>query len=262
MNVLTKAGILSTIQNMSDISAATTPKKMPPRRKSLTAVVKDVKDDDFSLSKKRLNTVTGAFQEVIDKILQSKQVVEKLQKEIEETKEVWEKEQKEHNVSIQEREQELEVMRKRDEEMYQYEISLRRRKAEDEFTEKKIKWEKELQDQKDEITKDKQELDALRKQVITSEAEKQKAIKEACQTLQKDLNEKFETENKLREQEIKAEKEILALKITNLTSENTRFMKEIEELKKALDQTTREVKEIALKVIESRGNPAINTSSE
>lgn len=246
---------------MSDSSASITAKKVVSRRK-IPVVVKDIKDEKSLLSVKTFTTIAYSFQDVIDKILQSRQVVEKLQKEIEETKELWGKEQKEQSVKLQERDQQVDVMRKRDEEMYQYEISLRRRKEENDFTEKKAKWEKELQDQKDEIIKNKQELEVLRKQVISFETEKEKAIKDACQILQKELTEKFDSEKKLREQEIKAEKEILALKITNLTSENTRFIKEIEELKRALDQTTREVKEIAVKVIESRSNPSVNNSSE
>lgn len=83
------------------------------------------------------------------------------------------------------------------------------------------------------------------------ESEKEKAVTKA---LQKELTSAFETEKKLREQEFKAEKELLNLKISNLIIENSRQANEIETLKKALDDTTRQIKEVAAKVIES-GSP-------
>ncbi len=84
---------------------------------------------------------------------------------------------------------------------------------------------------------------------------KGEAVNQAQEILQKELTFKFETERKSREQEIKAEKDILNLKITNLTSENNRLNSEIESLKKALEEATRQVKEIAVKVIESGTKP-------
>lgn len=75
--------------------------------------------------------------------------------------------------------------------------------------------------------------------------------KEAESILEKILTEKFSNEKVLREQEIKAEKELLNLKITNLTAENARQTKEIESLKNALDEATKQIKEVAVKVIES-----------
>ena len=81
--------------------------------------------------------------------------------------------------------------------------------------------------------------------------EKEKAVAEAQEILQEELVYKFETERKLKEQENKSEKDILNLKIANLTSENNRLNGEIGILKKALEEATRQVKEIAVKVIES-----------
>mgnify|MGYP001568907884 CR=1 FL=1 len=49
----------------------------------------------------------------------------------------------------------------------------------------------------------------------------------------------------------KAEKEILALKIESLTANNERQVKEIESLKRAMEEARRQIKEIAVKVIES-----------
>lgn len=101
----------------------------------------------------------------------------------------------------------------------------------------------------------------LRKAVAGFEAEKNKVVKEACVTLEKQLSEKFATEQKLRVQEANAEKEILSLKIETLTAESTKQAKEIDFLKRALSEATQQVKDIAVKVIES-SNISIKASSQ
>lgn len=91
--------------------------------------------------------------------------------------------------------------------------------------------------------------------------QKEAAVKEAEVLLEKNLTEEFEAEKKLREQEVKAEKDISGLKISNLESENSRLTKEMETLRRSLDEATRQVKEIAVKVIES-GQPKSQIPSE
>ena len=123
-------------------------------------------------------------------------------------------------------------------------------------------WEKELVEQKDNIEAERQELVKLRKLVEDFEEQKEKAVKEANSLLQKDLTNNFEIEKKLRDQEIKSEKEILNLRINNLSSENTRLINEISILKKALEEATKQVKDIAVKVIESSSSSKTLQSSE
>lgn len=116
---------------------------------------------------------------------------------------------------------------------------------------------------KDVIAKEKQEPEMFRKQVAGFEGEKEKAIKEACNVLEKELSDQYTAEKKLREQEVRSERELLGLKIANLTSENTRVTNEIVMLKKSLEETTRQLKEIAVKVIESSSNkPQANVTQE
>jgi hypothetical protein len=67
------------------------------------------------------------------------------------------------------------------------------------------------------------------------------------------LTEKFETERKMREREIKAEKEILNLKLESLAAENSKQATEIVNLQKTLNTATTQVKDIAVKVIEAGG---------
>ena len=139
-------------------------------------------------------------------------------------------------------------------------MTRKRKVAEDEFNDKKATWEKQLRDSQDQITKDKQELEDLRKLTENFETEKEKAIKEAQVTLEKELTQKSESENRLKDQESKSDREILNLRITNLQTENSRQKAEIDSLKKSLDEATRQVKDIAVKVIES-GNSTLRTTS-
>lgn len=175
-----------------------------------------------------------------------------LEKIIAETREQWDKEQDEHERTVAEGNQQKEILRKREEETYQYETKLARKRAEDEFAERKAKWERELSEQKEQLKKEKEELEMLRKQVASFNEEKEKLTKTVTQSIQKELTAEFITERKLREQEVKAEKDLLVMKIANLTSENQRLIQETSRLKNAYDAATREVKDIAVKVIDSR----------
>lgn len=186
---------------------------------------------------------------LVAKLLETKTQLEKLEKEVAETKKNWAVSQ-----------QDLETARKREQETYQYETSLARRQAEDEFAAKKDRWEKELADRKEEIETDKKELARLQKLVESFPAEKEKAIADATSTLQKTLSEQFAHEKALREQENKSKESILTLKIENLEAETARQTKEIETLKKSLEEATRQVKDVAVKVIESRNQTQTPTT--
>lgn len=176
---------------------------------------------------------------------------ELLQKDITQTKESWIAEQKAHIKEIEAQNIQEELERKRKQETYEYETARKRKQEEDMFADKKANWEKQLKDQQETLDKEKAELLELRKMIDGFEMEKGKAVNQAQEILQKELTSKSETERRSREQEIKAEKDILNLKITNLTAENNRLNSEIANLKRALEEATRQVKDIAVKVIES-----------
>lgn len=191
------------------------------------------------------------FSVLVEQILEVQKELEVLQKEIKEKKEIWMKEERGHESYLIERNQEEELKRKREEETYDYELNQRRKRAEDEWQEKRQKQEKELAQRKEEIEKDKEELVSLRKQVALFDQERERVVKEAELSLQKSLNEQFANERKLREQETKSEKELSGLKIEGLVKENSRLLSEIALLKKSLEEATGQIKEIAVKVIEA-----------
>lgn len=205
---------------------------------------------------KHLLAFEGLFDDVATHIASAKDEFVRLQKEIEEQKENWEKEKKAHEAFVLERNQQEEIGRKREQEAYDYEITKKRRQEEDAFLEKKSKWEKELALQKEVIEAERKELTELRKDVAGFEAETEKAVKEATTSLQRGLTEEFASEKKFSEQEFKAEKELMGLRISTITQENARQSKEIEALKKALEEATAQLKDVAVRVIESGSNAA------
>lgn len=247
---------------MSPTTASTVKKTSRTRKATAPADQAIQTIPDVSTSSKTPNSLEDAFTKLTGMITATREDYESLKKQIAEVKETWDKEQRDHKVQIAEVNQQEELTRKREKEMYDYELSLARKKAEDEFEERKNKWEKELQARKEEIAKEKEELEFLRKQVAGFEEEKEKVVKEASLRLQKELTERFLTEKKLREQEVKSEKELLAFKITNLTSENTRLTNEIVMLKKSLENSTSQLKDVAVKVIESSSASKPQTPSE
>ncbi len=195
--------------------------------------------------------VTQNFDELVDKIVKSKQEFDNLQKEISQTKQDWAREQKEHEIELTQRNSQEELERKREKETYEYATTLLRKRAEDEFQDKKLAWEKELSQRKEELDKEKQELEQLRKLVADFDNQKEQAVKETQTQTEKELTDQFNQERKLKEQEVKAEKDLLNMRISTLETDNSRLVKDIEILKRSLEEATRQVKEIAVKVIES-----------
>lgn len=200
------------------------------------------------------------FSSLLEKITQVKSEFEQLQKEIEEVRKDWKKEQEDYKLLISERDKEDEIKRKREQETYDYEVSRKRKIAEDEYAQKAAAWERDLEQKRQTIETEHAELLELRKKASLFEEEKQKAVKEACLALEKELTKSFTTEKHLLEQETKAAKDLLQLRLETLTNQNSRQEKEIETFKKSLDEATRQIKEIALTVIESGGSNSKNTT--
>lgn len=234
--------------------AAITPKKPARTRKSTIPQAKSVQGDTQSVSIPQAAPqllVSQTFDDLVRQIVQSKQEFDNLQKEISQIKKDWKGEQKQHEMEIAQQKIQEDLERKREQETYAYNTALIRKRAEDEFQDKRLAWEKDLSQRKDELENQKHELEDLRKKVSDFDTQKDEAVKEAQNLVEKQLTEKFDNGIRLKEQEIRAEKEVLGLKISNLEAENSRLIKELEVVKRSLDEATRQVKEIAVKVIES-----------
>ncbi len=231
-----------------------------PAAKKNTRTRKTVSTQDTSIadvqspavvSSTKQTPINKLFDELSAEIIERKLEFDNLQKEIFQTQQDWVRETKQYEIEQTQQKVQAELERKREEETYQYNTTLVRKRTEDEFQDKKMVWEKELAQKKEELEAQRKELEQLRKQVADFEGLKEKAVKEAQVQLEKELNDNFENGKKLREQEVKAEKDLLNMRISTLESDNGRLNKEIEIFKRSLDEASRQVKEIAVKVIES-----------
>src|SRR3989344_5804278 len=196
---------------MADESTIPT-KRATRTRKMATPLLEDLKTEPILPTA----TISTEFETIINHLTHSKNQVEKLEKEIAEVKANWLKDQKQHEQELAEQRSQEEIVRKRDKETYDYEISLARKKSQDEFEERKTKWERELQSQKDQIEAERKELAELRKTVEKYPEEKDKMAK-----------------------------------IASLEAENGRQAKEIESLRKSLDEVSQKFQTVAVKAIEA-----------
>lgn len=249
----------------TDFTAAEKPKKTIRSKKVEQAATVDQVISPSHISKISPQPLAGVidyFSELTVKIEQTKKEIVDSQKEIANTKEGWSKEKVEYEREIVARNAEIALTRRHEEEEYEYQKKVERRKTEDEFAERKTQWEKQLREEKEKIETERKELVELRSKVASFVNELQKAVKEAQSVTAGDLEAKYTNERKLREQEVKGEKDILNLKIVSLTVDNNRQTAEIETLKAAFDEATRQVKDIAVKVIEGRTPKIISPSAE
>ena len=148
----------------------------------------------------------------------------------------------------------------REQETYDYENKRTHKQAEDEFTDRRVLWEKQLTEQRQAIELERKEVAELRKTVAVFPDEKDKAIKQAVIDTQKQITEKYDFDKKLSSQEHKSEIDLLHLKISNLTADNSRLQTELEIAKKTLTETNQQVKDIAVRVIDSHKPQQIETT--
>ena|SRR3989344_4358982 len=235
-----------------DEQAISTPKKTTRTRKTMEV------SSPTPSSVASSSDITQVFDNLMNSIIVNRQEFDNLQKEIAQVKQDWAREQKQHQLELIQQRMQEDLERKREQETYQYEAILTRKRVEDEFNDKKSAWEKDLSQRKQEIEDQRKELEELRKLVSAFDGQKEAAVKEAQTKLQKELSDNYDQERKLKEAEEKASKDLLNMRIVTLETDNSRLNKELELLKRSLDESTRQVKEIAVKVIES-GQPKTQT---
>lgn len=170
--------------------------------------------------------------------------LKKFKSEKDKEKELLEKAQSEYK-------QELEKQRKREEEEYLYNLKLARQKDEDEYNKQKEAKELELKNREAEIQKNEQELIDLRNLVADLEQKLETETAKVSQQVKAETTKELETAFNLERKDTEREKQIAELTISNLQKTISNQDAEIVELKKQLIQATSQVKDIAVKVIES-----------
>lgn len=142
----------------------------------------------------------------------------------------------------------------REEEEYEYELYLKRRKEEADYEEKKVAKERMLKEREEKLAAAERELQELRK--FREEAEKNLdiTVNRVREETEKETRKEEEIRAKILGERVAAEKHIAELTIATLQKELTTKEEAIRQLKHELDIANRGVKDIAMKVIESGRN--------
>jgi hypothetical protein len=155
----------------------------------------------------------------------------------------WDNEQKEY-------EQRVARERTRETEEYNYEQQIKHKKEHDVWEEEKQKREKVLTDKEEKLSDQMQELEDLRKQAAQFQIAMDKAVKEAIAKTIVDERKEAQIRANFTKQETDTRIQIATLKIASLEKIVKDQTDEIIELKRQLETATRQVKDIAVAVIE------------
>lgn len=172
-----------------------------------------------------------------------KQTESEFEQEMTKKRANWEQEQQAY-------EENLKKARTREEEEYGYQKSLRSKRERDAFEEEKRAWEREMQEKKQLYAEQVAELVELRKKVSQFATDIEKAVKSAVAEAVAQEKKDAQVRQNFSKQESDNKHQLSTLKITSLEQTVKRQTDEIEELKRQLEKSTQQVKDIAVKVIE------------
>lgn len=219
-----KISLNQTLDSLTDNLVAQA-EKLVSLRKAVEVSQKDL-ENNFQIKSKA---------EILKKLFEAySQKQTELEKEMLDKRKKWEEEQLDYETEIKRR-------RARDEEEYKYQTGL-----------EKQRWQQKLEEEKNSYQEKLTELEGLKKQIAQFPQEKDKAIAESVGKALAEIRKQFETEKSFAKQERDGEVKITGLKISQLENTVKQQSEEITALKKQLDEATRQVKDIAVAVIESK----------
>jgi hypothetical protein len=195
------------------------------------------------------------------------------EQEREEKKKDWEKEKVDHQVQTKEEEALLQKKRKREEEEYNYNLLLARKKDKDvyeqkkaeqekELAERKLDFEKEIEEREKKIGISEKELLMLREKTESFPTELEIALKQAVKETSDRLQKDFKFDSQLRDKETAG---VIALKdqiIDTLQSKIKGLELNLQQSSQKVETSEKSVKDIAIKAIESSSNYRILEKSK
>lgn len=192
---------------------------------------------------------------------------EKLKKEINETRAIWEDEKKNYKETLTEEQKSRDKERKREEDEYSYNLQRSRAIEENNFADKLAALEKETEEKKDKIDKHVEEktailndreqqiiqrektMDSLEKSVANFPGELEAAINSAIEKKENELTATFTQEKALLAKGSEGEQRVLETKISALESLVTDQAKQIEKLINQQEKAYQQVQDIAAKAV-------------
>lgn len=188
--------------------------------------------DDYVIAQQ---TLAKRKAEVIAELEQSKT---SLQATIDQVRKNWDQEQAD-----------VKRTRERETEEYTYELNKKRRSEEETF---QAKWHAkfaEIETREATLKEQEGRLAELEKAAKAAPEQQQKAVKEACDSLAKDLKVTHETESKEIRQQLEHQKSMLELKLQNAEVAISARDKQLADLQKQLDGASTQLKDMAVTVI-------------
>ncbi len=224
----------------------------PAKLQKMTSAVSEVKATlmgHFEATIERLNTVQQAYQEADQDLIRRKSVAlddleqskQDLQLNIETVKKQWETEKADR-----------EAQRQRDEDTYNYNLSRKRRDDEETYIQKTKDREAKLAERELALADREQSAKDLTVQVEAFPAQLDAAVKAAREEVVKELKAQASSELQQTKQQLEHEKSILTLKLQGAEASITTQAKQIADLQRQLDNSSAQLKEMAVAVIQSK----------
>lgn len=139
----------------------------------------------------------------------------------------------------------------REQEEYEYQIKLRRKRDEESFVEERARRERAYADREAAMKAQEAEVIAFRKQAEDAPKQLERALAARGQEVKKQLEDGFEQERALDRKEWEARKSMFELTIKNLETTIKRQDAEISSLRQDADQARQKAQELAISFIES-----------
>lgn len=247
-----------------------------------------VEDTNVSQSLKKLSDLKISFSQSLDKLgedllkeiegiaefkksigKQKQEIVEGLsiqrnllESEIGKVRATWEEEKKQIEKERIEEVKTKKIERDREEENYNYNTKIKHRDEEDTYKQIWAKKEAELISRENILNSQEKEIELLKKEAELFPVKINEAVKKAEDSLTKEMKEKFSSE--IRELNLIHNNEIKLLELKRSNSESTVLVQksEIENLKKQISDLSRQLKEMAISVIENQNKSKSSGTSQ
>lgn len=191
---------------------------------------------------------------------------ERFEAEVAAQRSQWKKEQELHTAQAKEAQEEKKKVQVREEEEYQYNLKITRKKESDQYEEQKQKLEKELADKKAAFEREfaerettikeaEAELKELRAKNAAFPGELDKAVNAATLSVTEKLTAQFSFEKELKQKETEGELKLKDQIIETLSAKIKDMELTVKELSQKAVTAETSVKEIAIRAIESSSKP-------
>lgn len=242
--------ITESLRHLADLKLKTS--------EQLDIMGEDLLKDLNSLQELR-TTINKERQRLLDSFQEQKRALEAMMVKV---KEQWTEEQLHRKEELEQAAKQQESARSREEEEYRYQLALEKRKATDEYEIKKQERERVVKVREEAIGRREQEILVMETELSALSERIDREVKKATAEVSKTLQERHTDEIQRAKLAHEHEQKIAELTITGLGGTVKAQGSEIESLKRQLGEAQRQLKDMAIAVIEARSSKAQATPDE